>query len=670
MSSSASSVSLQSAPHVSLREMANAIRVLSMDAVEKANSGHPGLPMGMADVATVLFTKFLKFDPRNPLWPDRDRFIHSAGHGSMLLYSFGYLTGFEKMTIEEIRNFRQMGSRTPGHPEIDPEIGVEITTGPLGQGISSAPGFALAERILNARFGDELVNHMTYVLCSDGDMQEGISHEACALAGHLKLSKLIVLYDDNGISIDGKTDLSFTEDVGKRFEAYGWDVQTIDGHDFVQIEAAIAAAQKTGTPSLIRCKTKIGYGAPNKEGTHGVHGSPLGESELAATRENLGWTAPPFEVPDDILLAWRSAGARSQGEFEAWKARADKADPAYNKAIEGDHAATIAPVIAGLKKDFAEKRPKMATRKTSGACLDKLVPALRELIGGSADLTGSVNCHVKGTESIQAGHWNGRYIHYGVREHGMAAIMNGMALHGGIVPYSGTFLQFSDYCRPSIRLSALMKQRVVYVMTHDSIGLGEDGPTHQPVEHLAALRAIPNCKVYRPAEGIETAECWELAINDRHGPSVLALTRQDLPTYRDADTENKCALGAYVLAPSEAISPDVTIYASGSEVEIAMEVHEILRDEFTVQVVSVPCMERFFEQDKNYQRTILGNGSLKVAIEAAVRQPWDRFIGPDGIFIGMSTFGESAPYLELYEHFGITAAKTAETIRARMKGAL
>lgn len=654
---------------ISLRMLANTIRFLSVDAVEKAKSGHPGLPMGMADVITVLFTKFMKFNPQVPDWPDRDRFIHSAGHGSMLLYSLGYLTGYEAMTLDELKNFRQLHSKTPGHPEVDVACGVEITTGPLGQGISSAPGFALAERILNARFGGELCDHFTYVLASDGDMQEGISHEACALAGHLKLSKLIVMYDDNGISIDGKTELSFSEDVGKRFEAYGWDVQTVDGHDFTQIENAISNAHLTQTPSLIRCKTKIGFGSPNKAGTHDVHGAPLGAEEIELTRKELDWPHAPFEIPEDILESWRAIGAKGQKEYNSWKSRADAAPAEYHKAIEGDHAETIAPVIVHLKEKFAGDRPKMATRKTSGACLDKLVPALPELMGGSADLTGSVNTFVKGTHAISAQDFTGRYIHYGVREHGMAAIMNGMSLHGGIVPYSGTFLQFSDYCRPSIRLAALMKNRVVHVMTHDSIGLGEDGPTHQPVEHLAALRAIPNLNVFRPCDGVETAECWELAINNKTGPSVIALTRQDLPTLRGADKENKSALGAYVLIPSETHSPQVTIFASGSEIEIAAAVHAELRDEYTVQVVSVPCMELFFAQDRNYQLTILGDPSLKVAIEAAVRQPWDRFIGHDGIFIGMNSFGESAPYKQLYEHFGITAERTVKEIRAKMQGA-
>ncbi len=650
-----------------MQQMANAIRALSMDAVEKAKSGHPGMPMGMADVATVLFSRFLKFDPQNPFWPDRDRFILSGGHGSALLYSLAYLAGYEKMTIEEIRNFRQLHSRTPGHPEYDPEVGVEITTGPLGQGISSAAGFALAERMLNKRFGDALVNHYTYVTAGDGDLQEGVSHEACAFAGHLKLGKLIVLYDDNSITIDGPTSLSFTEDVGKRFEAYGWDVQKIDGHDFAQIEKAIASAQKTPTPSLICCKTKIGYGAPNKQGTEGVHGSPLGEAEIKAAREFLNWPYPPFEIPDEILGAWREAGARSKAAYETWKKNSMNAGKDYQRTISGDVSSVIEPVIREIKAEFAASKPSMATRKTSGKCLDKLVPAVAEMIGGSADLTGSVNTIVKGMGSLLPDDYSGRYIHYGVREHGMAAVMNGLALHGGIIPYSGTFLQFSDYCRPSIRLAALMKQRVIHVMTHDSIGLGEDGPTHQPVEHLAALRAIPNLKVFRPCDGVETAECWQLAINNTNGPSVISLTRQDLPTYREADAENKCARGGYVIAPCNGHTPVITIFASGSEVEIAVEAKKILeKDNLTVQVVSVPCLELFLAQDANYQRKVIGECKVRVAIEAGVRQPWDRLIGLEGIFIGMTGFGESAPYKQLYDLFGITPEKAAQAVRSKL----
>ena len=643
----ATAAKTQSSPD--LRTMANAIRALAMDAVEKANSGHPGMPMGMADVATVLFTKFMTFAPAHPTWADRDRFILSAGHGSMLQYALLYLLGYEKMTLEQIKNFRQLHAITAGHPEVMPDAGIEITTGPLGQGISTAPGFALAERLLNARFGDDLVNHYTYVIASDGDLMEGISHESCALAGHMKLSKLIVLYDDNGISIDGPTSLSYSDDVTKRFEAYHWDVQTIDGHDMDAIERAIAHAKTTATPSLIRCKTKIGFGAPTKENSSSSHGSPLGKDELEGAKKNLGWAHGPFEIPDDVLTAWRSAGARHADTYAAWEKRlsasAKKAE--FLDTLNGDVSKTIAPLVNDLKKQFSTDAKADATRKTSGKVLEKLVPALPNLIGGSADLTGSVMTQVKGADS--------QYIYYGVREHGMAAMMNGMSLHGGIIPYAGTFLSFADYSRPSIRLGALMKQRVVHVMTHDSIGLGEDGPTHQAVEHLAALRAIPNVYVFRPCDGVETAECWELAINKQDAPSVLALTRQNLKHLRTAHTdENLSARGAYILA--DAPGAKVTIFATGSEVEIAMAAKEKLdAANMPTRVVSVPCLDLLMDQDKDYFMSLVCNDTIKVAVEAAIRMPWDRLIGPHGIFVGMSSFGESAPAEALYKHFGITA---------------
>ena len=627
------------------RTLANAIRFLSIDAVEKAKSGHPGLPMGMADVATVLFSKFLRFDPRNPLWPNRDRFIHSAGHGSMLLYSLAYLTGYEGMTIEEIKNFRQLHSRTPGHPEVDPEIGAEMTTGPLGQGISTSVGFALAERILNARHGDAKIDHHTYVLASDGDMMEGISHEACALAGHLKLSKLIVLYDQNGITIDGKVDLTFTENVPKRFEAYGWDTQTVDGHDFAAIEAAIEKAKGTGSPSLICCRTKIGYGAPTKEGSNSSHGAALGAEEIAGTRQNLNWPHAPFDIPADILAAWREIGARNQSTYDDWAKHNGGESP-----LDIDLAA-LDGLIAGLKDSFAAEKPSKATRQTSGMVLEELVAALPALIGGSADLTGSNNTKVKASKVVDSSDYSGNYINYGVREHGMAAIMNGMALHGGLIPYAGTFLQFADYARPAIRLAALMKQRVIHVMTHDSIGLGEDGPTHQPVEHLAALRAIPNLNVFRPCDGVETAECWELALKNDQGPSVLSLTRQGLPTLRAADAENKSAKGAYILKDSDG-APQVTLFASGSEVHLAMEAADKIGS--GCRVVSVPCMDLFFQQDGAYIESLTCNDSKKIAVEAAIRQGWDALIGAHGSFIGMKGFGDSAPAEALYKHFGIT----------------
>ncbi|MBI1327950.1 MAG: transketolase [Alphaproteobacteria bacterium] len=640
-----SQTALKTSPETAdLRRYANAIRVLAMDAVEKAKSGHPGMPMGMADVATVLYTKFLKFDARKPDWFDRDRFILSAGHGSMLLYALNYLLGYEKMTLDELKNFRQLGAITAGHPEVNVAAGIEMTTGPLGQGISTAVGFALAERILNQ-------NHHTYVIASDGDMMEGISHEACSLAGHLKLGKLIVLYDDNGISIDGSTALSFTEDVCKRFDAYGWATSKIDGHNFAEIEAALTKAQNSDKPVLIACKTHIGYGAPTKQGSASSHGSPLGTDEIAGTRKNYLWDHAPFEVPEDILAFWRAAGTRTTAT-----------------ANPKDTTASWQNPINQAKEFFAKEKPKMATRATSGKVLEFLVPALDNLIGGSADLTGSVNTKVKGPEAISAANnYKGQYIHYGVREHGMAAIMNGMALHGGIIPYSGTFLSFADYCRPSLRLAALMKQRVIHVMTHDSIGLGEDGPTHQPVEHLASLRAIPNLYVFRPCDGIETAESWDCALKLDNAPSVLSLTRQNLQTIREDIAENKTARGAYVLyeCPAE---PDVTIFATGSEVSIAMEAGKKLGAQgFKVRLVSVPCLDLFWKQDYEYQKSILCNQSLKVAVEAGIRQCWDGMIGQPGLFFGVETFGESAPYEKLYEHFGLTAENIANKVSEHLK---
>ncbi len=648
-----------------MTHMSNAIRALAMDAVQKANSGHPGMPMGMADVATVLYTKFLKFDPKNPSWPDRDRFILSAGHGSMLLYALNYLTGYEKITLDEIKNFRQLHSKTPGHPEVDVSCGIETTTGPLGQGISTAVGFALAEQILASRYGADLVDHHTYVIASDGDLMEGVSHESCAIAGQMKLGKLIVLYDDNGITIDGSTDLSFTENTAARFEAYGWDVQKVDGHDMAQIEKAIAKAQKTDTPSIICCKTVIGFGSPNKAGKSSSHGSPLGEDEITASREVLKWMNMPFDMPVEVLEQWRGVGAKGAEDYSAWAfcLKSSEHKEEFEMMMRPDVTHAMKPVIKALKKDFAENKPKLATRQTSGECLEKLVPALKQLIGGSADLTGSNNTKVKMSKIITKDDYNGNYINYGVREHGMAAVMNGMTLHGGVIPYAGTFLQFADYSRPAIRLAALMRQRVVHVMTHDSIGLGEDGPTHQPVEHLAALRAIPNCYVYRPCDGVETAECWELALTHTDAPAILSLTRQGLPTVREADAENKSAKGAYILKDSNG-APKVTIFATGSEIEIALDAAANIGD--GVRVVSVPCMDLFLEQDEAYIESLCGGDSIKVAIEAAIRQGWDALIGRKGIFIGMKSFGDSAPAGTLYKHFGITAEAVVEAVKKKM----
>ena len=650
-----------------LQQMANTIRALSMDAVQAANSGHPGLPMGAADIATVLYTKFLKIDPLAPNWPDRDRFVLSAGHGSMLQYALHYLVGFADMTLEEIKNFRQMGARTAGHPEYGHAAGIETTTGPLGQGISTAVGMALSERMMNARFGEDLVDHHTYVLASDGDLMEGISHEAISIAGHLKLSKLIVLYDDNEISIDGPLNLSESGDALQRFEAAGWDAVRIDGHDFDAIEQAIAAARASDKPSLIACRTVIGYGSPNKQGTSGSHGAPLGEDEITLTREALGWEAGSFEVPSDLLDAWRVAGRAHASTRKAWESRlqdqAADIRSRFERVTAGTLPSNLDNAVDGFKKQLAEDKPKWATRKSSEEALKAIVPHVPEMIGGSADLTGSNNTKTPEQMPISADDFSGSFIHWGVREHGMAAAMNGMALHGGFIPYSGTFLVFSDYSRPAIRLSALMEQRTIHVLTHDSIGLGEDGPTHQPVEHVAALRAIPNVNVFRPADAIETLECWQLALQADKTPSVLALTRQGLPTVRDYEERNLCAHGAYELA-SGGKDPQVTILASGSEVEIALQARETLKAEGVgTRVVSVPCMELFEQQSDKAKADVLGDTPVRIAVEAAIQMSWDRYLRPQDSFIGMEAFGASAPAAQLFEHFGITAEAITEAAR-------
>ncbi|MDR3516277.1 MAG: transketolase [Azospirillaceae bacterium] len=650
--------------------LANAIRFLAIDAVEKAGSGHPGMPMGMADVATVLWTRFLKFDPDAPTWADRDRFVLSAGHGSMLLYSLLYLSGFPVLTLDDLKQFRQLGSKTPGHPEVLHEAGIEMTTGPLGQGLATSIGMALAERSLNARFGDDIVNHFTYVLASDGDLMEGISHEAASLAGHLGLGKLIVLWDDNQISIDGAIGVSSSDDVPARFRAYGWDVSAVDGHNPDQIAAAIAAAQTTGAPSLIACRTIIGFGAPTKAGTSGCHGSALGAAEVAGTREKLGWPYPAFVIPDAILAAWRSAGQRSKGDHAAWTQRLAR-DPARQAAFETAVAPAlsvdIAPVVEAYKQKVATEQPKLATRVASGQVLELLVPAVPEMIGGSADLTPSNNTRTKTGTDLSRTNYGGRYIHFGIREHGMAAALNGMALHGGLVPYGGTFLTFSDYCRPAIRLAALMKQRVVFVMTHDSIGLGEDGPTHQPVEHIAALRAIPGLTVFRPADPVETAEAWQIAVTTPDRPSIMALTRQNLPTLRTRFTrENLTARGAYVLAEAEG-PRRATLFATGSEVHLAVEARAALAAEgISVAVVSMPAWDLFEQQDAAYRKAVIGDAPIRVGIEAQIVQGWHRYIGSDGVFIGMPGFGESGAYEKLYQHFGITTAAIVAAVKARL----
>ncbi len=656
----------QAAPAPSVREMANAVRALAMDAVEVAKSGHPGMPMGMADVATVLFTRFLDFDPLAPDWPDRDRFVLSAGHGSMLLYALLHLTGYPEMTVEELKRFRQLGARTAGHPEYGHAAGVEMTTGPLGQGIASAVGMALAERLMNARHGDALVDHFTYVIAGDGCLMEGISHEAIDLAGHLRLSRLIVLFDENAISIDGPTSLSTSMDQLKRFETAGWNVSRVDGHDPEAVSAAIEAARMADRPSLIACRTVIGYGAPAKQGTSGVHGSPLGSAEIAAARQALAWPHPPFVVPGDIREAWLAAGRRGAERRRAWSGRL-AAEPletqaAFLSAVKGD-APGLDEAVGRVKARFAEERPNLATRVSSQKVLEELVPALPSLLGGSADLTGSNGTRVKAHRPVSPDDFSGDYIHYGVREHGMAAAMNGIALHGGFIPYGGTFLAFADYSRPAIRLAALMGVRVIHVMTHDSIGLGEDGPTHQPVEHLAALRAIPNLNVFRPADAMETAECWELAIAAAATPSVLCLSRQNLPAQRtDVGASNRVAEGGYVLREA-AGGRDVTLIASGSEVAIAAEAADLLAAEgIRAAVVSMPCMDLFKARSAGERRAVLGDAP-RIAIEAAVRDGWDRYLRDDDVFIGMDGFGASAPAEELYRHFGITAERIVETAR-------
>ncbi len=655
------------ADRVTHSDLANAVRVLAMDAVEQAKSGHPGLPMGAADMATVLFTKFLKYDAADPTWPDRDRFVLSAGHGSMLLYALLHLTGVKGMTVEELRRFRQLDSKTPGHPENFMTPGVETTTGPLGQGIATAVGMAIAERMLNAEYGDDLVDHRTYVIASDGDLMEGISHEAIALAGHLRLSRLVVLFDDNGISIDGPLSLSDSVDQVKRFEAAGWRAVRVDGHDPQAIGRALARAQRSDRPTLIACRTTIGYGAPKKAGTSKAHGEPLGAEELAGAKTALGWSHAPFELPDTIRDAWAKAGRKGRRQRKAWgerlKALAPETRAEFERRMNGVRPHGLAAAVAGLKERLVAEPQNVATRKASEIALEVLTEAVPELVLGSADLTPSNNTKTRNLTAISPGSYAGRYIHYGIREHGMAAAMNGMALHGGLVPAGATFLVFTDYARPAMRIAALAGIPVVYVMTHDSIGLGEDGPTHQPVEHLAALRAMPKMRVFRPADAVETAECWQLALERTDGPSLLALTRQTLPQVRrDDPAENRSAVGAYELSPADA-KARATIFASGSEVEIALAAQKILGEQsFAVRVVSVPSLDLFLAQPEKVRARIIGDAPVKVAVEAAVRFGWDSVIGPDGIFVGMNGFGASAPYKDLYRHFGITAEAVAERV--------
>ena len=656
--------------------MANAIRALAMDAVEQARSGHPGMPMGLADVATVLFGRFLRFDPARPDWPDRDRFVLSNGHGSMLLYALLYLTGYPDIDIDEIRNFRQLGSRTAGHPEYGLAAGIETTTGPLGQGLANAVGMALAERSMAARFGAGLVDHRTYVIVGDGCLMEGISHEAISLAGHLRLDRLIVLYDSNDISIDGPTSLACSDDAKLRFEAAGWHVQQADGHDPEAVAEAIAAARAEPRPSMIECRTVIGYGAPTKAGTAASHGAPLGADEIAGTRDGLGWHCAPFAVPDAILAAWRSLGERGRHARTAWEERRAALDEGRRAAFDGAAAGTLPAGLAGelaaIKRRFAEEAPAIATRVANQRVIGAIAGALPQLIGGSADLTGSNGTKSDELATITPGDYGGRYLHYGVREHAMGAVMNGMALHGGVIPFGGTFLTFTDYCRPAIRLSALMALRVIYVMTHDSIGLGEDGPTHQPVEHLASLRALPNLLLFRPADAVETAECWALALANAERPSVLALTRQGVPCLRAGGggdgSGNACARGGYVLREASARTPGAVLLATGSECAIADEARQMLEaDGVPTRLVSLPCWALFDEQEPAYRERLLGGGaSVRIAVEAAGTLGWERYVGPAGAIVGLKGFGASAPARDLYAHFGITAEAVVAAAKARL----
>jgi transketolase len=650
---------IASRPDVSHAGMANAIRFLAIDAVEKAKSGHPGMPMGMADVATVLFSRFLKFDPSDPAWPDRDRFVLSAGHGSMLLYALLHLTGYEGMTLDELRAFRQWGSKTPGHPEYGHTAGVETTTGPLGQGIATAVGMALAERLMNARFGDDFVDHYTYVIAGDGCLMEGLSHEAISLAGHLQLSRLIVLFDDNSTSIDGATSLSCSDDQLARFRASGWSACRIDGHDPEAIAAAIERARENDRPSLIACRTLIGFGAPNRQGSEKAHGAPLGADEVAKTRDELNWPHAPFQIPESILEQWRKAGARGHAARRSWIERTRRCDAAtrspFHDALNRNLPCGYIDAMARLRDWFAAELPNIATRQASQLVIDGIAEALPNLLGGSADLTHSNLTRAKTHQPVQADCLAGSYIHYGVREHAMAAAMNGIALHGGFIPYGGTFLSFADYSRPAIRLAALMGIRVIHVMTHDSIGLGEDGPTHQPVEHLASLRAIPNLLVFRPGDAVETAEAWDCALRAQNNPSVLCLSRQALPTFREAVSDiNQVAFGAYVVVEPED-RRDVTLIATGSEVSIALHAAELLASvSIRAAVVSAPCFELFRRQSREYRTAVLGRVP-RIGVEAAVEGEWARWLGDDGEFVGMTGFGASAPAETLYREFGITA---------------
>jgi len=659
----------KSAPKATPQQMANAIRVLAMDGVEQAKSGHPGMPMGMADVATVLFSKFLKFDAGRPDWADRDRFILSAGHGSMLIYALLHLTGYKAATKEELSNFRQWGSRTAGHPEYGHMPGVEVTTGPLGQGLATSVGFAMAERHLAAKYGEDLVDHRTWVVAGDGCLMEGVSQEAIALAGRYRLNKLTVLWDDNEITIDGKVSLSDATDQKARFKAAGWAVKAIDGHDMDAIKAALKWATRQDKPTLIACKTKIGKGAATMEGSHKTHGAALGAAEIAATRLGLAWDHEPFEMPQTIADAWAKVGRRGAKDRKKWEARLAASGQAadFTRAMKGDLPEGAFDALNAKIAELIETKPAQATRQSSGAALDQVFAAIPELVGGSADLTGSNNTFVAGTPILDAPSYEGRYVNWGIREFGMAAAMNGLALHGGVIPYGGTFMVFSDYSRPAIRLGALMGVRAIHVLTHDSIGLGEDGPTHQPVEHLAALRAIPNLLVFRPADTVEAMECWKIALETKTAPSAMALSRQKTPAVRAvAGTENLSAKGAYEIKAASA-EAKATLFGTGTELALALKAAEILEAEgVPTRVVSVPCFELFEQQDAAYRASVIGRGTIRVAVEAAIKQGWEGFIGEDGAFVGMTGFGASAPAEVLYDKFGITADAVVAAVKARL----
>lgn len=643
-----------------LQQMANAIRFLSAEAIEKANSGHPGMPLGMADVAAVLFGKYLNINPNSPRWFDRDRFVLSAGHGSMLLYSLFYLLGYPDISLEDIKNFRQLGSKTAGHPEYGHLSGIDMTTGPLGQGISSAVGMALAERVVNAKFGDDLCNHYTYVICGDGCLMEGISEEAISLAGLWKLNKLIVLWDNNNITIDGTVDKSNGTNQAERFKAVGWNVISINGHNYDEISAAIEQAQQSDKPTLIACKTTIGFGAPNKQGTSKIHGSPLGAEELALMKKQLGWECEPFVVPDETIATWRAAGQKSAVKYGEWEEKAAK-NTEFTAYINNELPQNWDKELNELKAETIKDQTKVATRKASQMCLEKIVSHIPQMIGGSADLAASNLTFVNGMKTITAADYNGNNIMYGIREHAMGAIMNGLALHGGVIPYGGTFFVFSDYMRPAMRLAALMGVRVIYVLTHDSIGVGEDGPTHQPIEHLASYRAMPNINTFRPCDVVETAEAWQLAVESEKTPSILALSRQSVPTLRTDSTENLTAKGGYIISAANG-SPKATLIATGTEVAIAVAAQKQLAARgVAVNVVSMPCCELFDAQSSAYKQSVLGEAP-RIAIEAGAAYGWERYVGLNGKIIAMNGFGASGKGDEVYEHFGITAENIVEAV--------